>query len=357
MNFKPLFLLIILVQLSLYPLLAQNSFSAYPYFAYSGETKLMVGAFSFFRHELDAPVLDQEGRSFSILANTIYSQKKQFLFVIVPQYRSEDWKLSWTMELRDWPDSFYGIGNATDADDAEDFTARRIALESQITRDLGRDFELSLRLDQGWHKVRKSVDGALLQSSDIIGKEPSVYSGVGYGLADDSTDAANYPERGLKLEFRQLFYDDAFGSDFNYSESRYDLRAYFKNTSKSVLAVQSDLVSHNGDTPFYNYPELGKQLRAYDSKRFIDETRISQRLEQRVFPFEGKFSRRLGFVVFAETGQVAQQLQDIRFKDWHYSFGGGLRFSIVPSERLNLRADFGFGEDSVNFMVNAREVF
>ena len=114
------------------PLLAQNTFSAYPYLAYSGETNLMVGAFSFFRHELDPPSPFQRGRDLSVLGNTIYSLNNQFLFVVIPQYRTENWKLAWSLIFQDWPDTYYGTGNFTDADHAEDFTSRRYAVETQI---------------------------------------------------------------------------------------------------------------------------------------------------------------------------------------------------------------------------------
>ena len=157
--------------------------------------------------------------------------------------------------------------------------------------------------------------------------------------------------------FRSLFFSDILGSDYNYSESKIDLRAYLTSSPVSVLALQSDLVTHDGNTPFYNYPELSARLRAFDGKRFIDALRISQRIENRVFPFSGNFSRRLGFVLFAEVGQVAEDIQSLALKDLHYSFGGGLRFSILPDEKLNLRADFGFWGDDMNFIINAREVF
>ncbi|MCK9334017.1 MAG: outer membrane protein assembly factor [Candidatus Cloacimonetes bacterium] len=341
----------------LYPLYAQNAISAYPYMAYSSETKLMGGAFSFFRYELDREEPAESSRDISVLANTIYSQKHQFLFVIIPQYRTENWKLSSSMTFQDWPDTFYGTGNATLDSAAEDYTSRRYAAETVLSRDLPRNLDLSLRLTQGWHEVRKSSVGSALQSSELLGLEPGFYSGVGYGLAYDSSDEGYYPEKGVKLEWRQLFYDAAFGSDYDYSEAQYDLRVYQKISPISVLAFQSDLIMHHGDLPFFNYPELGKRLRAYDSKRYIDKARISQRIESRIFPFNGGFTRRLGFVLFAETGQVAANVPDIRLKDWHTSLGGGLRFSILPKEKLNLRADIGFGKGSVNFIVNAREVF
>lgn len=337
------------------PAFGQNSFTAYPYLAYSGDTKLMVGAFGFFRHDLESESVKPE--AFSILSNTIYSMKHQFLFVLMPQYRTENWKIAASMIFQDWPDAYHGIGNDSDMDEGEDYTSRRYSIETQITRNLTTNLRLSLRSLQGWHKVRDYEEDGLMQNDQLLGFDPGFYSGLGYAVAYDTSEDNYYPEHGVKLEIRQLFMNEAWGSDYDYYESQYDLRAYLKTSAVSVLALQSDLIHHGGDLPFYNYPELGARLRAYDAKRYIDKARISQRLENRIFPFSGSFTRRIGFVAFAESGQVAPDVRDIKLKDWHYSVGGGLRFSILPDEKLNLRADFGFGDNSTNFMVNAREVF
>jgi outer membrane protein assembly factor BamA len=353
---KHIFMILLMI-IAASALAAQSTFTAYPFLAYSGETKLMGGAFSFFRYQLKEPILNQGGESISLLNNVLYSQKNQFLLVLLPQYRSEDWDISATAILQDWPSTFYGTGNATLSSDEESYTTRLYAVESKLNRDLGRNLNASVRLSQGWHKVRKELVGGNLEHSGLAGLDPSFYSGAGYSIAYDSTDRSYYPTAGIKIELLQLFFTDVLGSDFNYTQSQYDLRTYFPLGDKSVFALQSDLVSNKGSIPFFNYAELGSRLRAYDSKRFIDKVRIAQRAEHRVFPFEGGFSRRLGFVLFAETGQVAPALKDIRLKDWHYSVGGGLRFSILPDEKLNLRMDLGFGDDSVNFIVNAREVF
>lgn len=350
-------LLILFVVMAANALIAQITFTGYPFIAYSGETGLMGGGFSYFRYQLEEPILNQGGKSISLLNNTMYTQKHQFLLVLLPQYRGEDWDLSATMIFQDWPDTFYGTGNATSANDAEAFTSRLYAVESKLSRSLGRNLDLSLRLSQGRHSVRKSVMGGFMQGSDLPGFEPTTYSGAGYAIGFDSTDKSYYPTSGYKLELAQLFFLDALGSDYDYTESRYDFRAYLPTGAKSLIALQSDLVTHHGAMPYFNYAELGSRLRAYGSKRFIDKVRVAQRAEHRIFPFEGGFSRRLGFVLFAETGQVAPALRDISLKDWHYSVGGGLRFSILPDEKLNLRMDIGFGDDSVNFIVNAREVF
>ncbi|MCB5271047.1 MAG: outer membrane protein assembly factor [Candidatus Cloacimonetes bacterium] len=338
-------------------LLARTSFTAYPYLAYSSETKIMIGAFSFFKYEISEAESEAEKMEFGVLGNTIYSQNKQFLFVIIPRFVYHDWEVESDLLFRSWPDSFYGLGNFADQEISEPFTSNQYSAEFILRRNLDYSLSVALISALGWHKATKVQPGGMFESTDMLGKQDSFHSGLGFSLKYDSSDGSFFPRQGLRLESKQLWHDDALGSDFDFQTSKYDARFYLPIGQEQVLAVQSDLEINSGQVPYYLYPELGARLRAYDSKRFIDKVRISQRIEDRIFPFSGKFSQRIGFVLFGETGQVASDFDLIRLKDWHFSAGAGLRFSILPQERLNLRADIGFGEDSVNFIINAREVF
>ncbi|MDD3533618.1 MAG: BamA/TamA family outer membrane protein, partial [Candidatus Cloacimonetes bacterium] len=277
--------------------------------------------------------------------------------VIIPKIIYQDWEVESDLLFRSWPDYYYGLGNFTDQDVSEPFTSDQYSVEFILRRNL--DYSLSVALISAldWHKLTKVQPGGMLESADPPGSGDSFHSGLGFSLKYDSSDGSFFPRKGMRMETKQLWHDTALGSDFTFQTSKYDMRFYLPIGQEQVLAAQSDLEINSGQVPYYQYPELGARLRAYDSQRFIDKIRISQRIEHRSFPFSGKFTKRIGFVLFGETGQVASDFDLIRLKDWHWSAGAGLRFSILPQERLNLRADIGFGEDSVNFIINAREVF
>jgi outer membrane translocation and assembly module TamA len=57
------------------------------------------------------------------------------------------------------------------------------------------------------------------------------------------------------------------------------------------------------------------------------------------------FWRRWGFVAFAGVGNVASELIEYDFGTLKYNFGAGLRFQFNKEQKINLRADFGFGQD------------
>ena len=66
---------------------------------------------------------------------------------------------------------------------------------------------------------------------------------------------------------------------------------------------------------------------------------------------------RLGAVAFIGFGDVANSIHDFKFKNLRVSAGLGLRFLLEKRERLNIRLDWGFGEDTNNYYLNIAEAF
>jgi hypothetical protein len=60
-----------------------------------------------------------------------------------------------------------------------------------------------------------------------------------------------------------------------------------------------------------------------------------------------------GFVVWTGTGSVAEKMDG--FTNWLPNAGVGLRFEVV--KRMNLRIDYGIGENSQGFYFSFNEAF
>ena len=50
-------------------------------------------------------------------------------------------------------------------------------------------------------------------------------------------------------------------------------------------------------------------------------------------------------MVFGGAGNVADEIMNLSFSDLKYSYGAGLRFLFNKEQKVNLRVDFGFGND------------
>lgn len=81
-------------------------------------------------------------------------------------------------------------------------------------------------------------------------------------------------------------------------------------------------------------------MRSYFTGRYRDKFYSAIQLEYRQY-----FWRKLGFVVFGGLGDVAQEFIKFDFTELKYSYGMGLRFLFNKKQKINLRMDFGFGQD------------
>ena len=62
-------------------------------------------------------------------------------------------------------------------------------------------------------------------------------------------------------------------------------------------------------------------------------------------------------VVFGGVGDAADELDDLKLKDFKYSYGFGLRYVFDENERLTVRADFGFGKNTSGVYSAMQEAF
>ena len=191
-----------------------------------------------------------------------------------------------------------------------------------------------------------------MDSGNILGSEGGVISGFGIKASWDSRNNNLYPTNGSYLQFSALTYEAALGSDFVFNRYMIDLRYYKSLFPKHVLAFQSVLGFSNGNPTFMMFYELGNFLRGYYQSRFMDKNMVIFQAEYRMHLF-GRF----GLAAFAGMGEVANKFNHISTKELKPSFGFGIRFALIPEQKVNLRIDFGYGKDDSSFDIIINEMF
>ena len=73
--------------------------------------------------------------------------------------------------------------------------------------------------------------------------------------------------------------------------------------------------------------------------------------------YRWQFYNRFGMGLFAGIGDVSDDFKNFDLNEFKYSFGTGIRFAVVPSQRINIRMDIGFGEGTQGFYFNIAEAF
>ena len=158
------------------------------------------------------------------------------------------------------------------------------------------------------------------------------------------------------------------GSDFDYTRFDLDFRKYFTTFGKHVLALQLTLADTWGEPPFENLALLGGKtiMRGHYEGRFRDNTLYAMQAEYRLPLVRSQwidnrdkvpFRERWGIVGFFGLGDVAHSFADIDLNKVKTSFGVGIRYLVLPKERINVRVDFGFGSQIPGIYFNIREAF
>ena len=93
-------------------------------------------------------------------------------------------------------------------------------------------------------------------------------------------------------------------------------------------------------------------MRGYYEGRFRDSNLLAGQLEYRTHLW-----RRFGFIAFAGLGEVAGEFQNLRLDALKPSVGIGLRFLFSKEEKVNLRADIGFGQNTSGIYFGVEEAF
>ncbi len=272
-------------------------------------------------------------------------------------------------EWQRFPLFFYGIGPETQADDEELYTSRTFGASFAYLNNISGDLFVGGRLLWIDGKTLEREEGGLLSQEGLItGADGGSVTGFGLTVRFDRRDNNFNPSTGPFLETSVMTAQQSFGGDFNYTRWDVDLRHYLRPFGRHILAFQLFTVYNWGDPPFEQLALLGGEevMRGHYLGRFRDKMLWAAQTEYRLpvgrrrWFGEGEtlnFWRRWGLAGFAGIGTVAPTLTEFGDSSLKYSLGIGIRFLLLPEERVNVRIDFGFGTQTPGFYLNVREAF
>jgi outer membrane protein assembly factor BamA len=296
-----------------------------------------------------------DARTSSLRADLYYTQEGQSNVTLRAGmwWPGNRYRVGGKAQVRDWPSSFYGVGNTFADSLRESFVERSAQVSAELQRLVQPGVYVGALAEFVHRSVREREPGGVLLQNAVAGSEGGQALGAGVFLSFDTRDDVIYPTAGHLVRLDSRVYGRAAGADFGFTQHRLDARQYVRLYGPHTLAFHGALRVSTGAPPFQMLPGVGEVVRGYASKRFADRHLMAFQAEYRVAPLVW----RLGLAVFAGVGQVARGLDDFALDRFHFAAGVGLRFQIVPSERVNVRWDFGFGDDSSGDYLDLGEAF
>lgn len=260
-----------------------------------------------------------------------------------------------------FPDRFWGLGNQSRSEDLEKYTIGQFYIYPQLLRKIYRNFFLGISYEmQNVFKFEygegKPPGGSLFDIENVNGRHGSIVAGLGLVMQWDGRNNAFSPSKGFYLSYTVNDFTPRLGSSYAYTNHFIDLRKYYSVGRKdNVIAFQVVGNFNEGTVPIRSMANIGSNsmMRGYYEGRYVDKNLFGMQAEYR-FHLKGRF----GMVLFTALGRVGSQVADVvSFQNLKPSLGTGLRYAVDKKEKLNLRLDFGVGNQSNGFYFNLIEAF
>jgi hypothetical protein len=325
---------------------AENGVNGVPIVAYLPETGLLLGGYAVYHFRFAGQSTAEPASTLPVIAAV--TTKKELGIELDPELFLPD-KTYWLYgeaTARFVPKtSYFGLGNATRNDDEEGYQSIVLGLDTEWRRRLVGGLYVGVFQTLQYRSVQDVDPDGLLAADRPPGFEGGISSGLGPELFYDTRDNAYAPRRGSLLSLSLPFFGPTTGSEFRFTRITFDARTYLPLGGRHVLALRGLWDAVIGTAPFDRGPEIGSSsaMRGYVRGRFRDAQALSFEVEWR-FPIYWRF----GGAAFVGAGRVADRLTDMGWSGFHLAGGIGVRFALVPEERINLRLDVAAAPDAVH---------
>jgi len=339
-----------------------GGFFGVPFIMYSPETEWGFGGAGMFYFYTQNNI-NNNSRLSSLLASFTYTTKNQISMEINYDVylKNQYYRLYGRASYAKFPYVFYGIGNITSDLYEENYTPAFLTIENSFLKKIHQSNSGSLnagvRYDFRTDRIVEIENDKMLASKSVSGYNGGIISGIGLTINWDSRDNALVSSTGEYLDIKINFYRNFLLSDFNFNTYVFDLRKFFSmNVFDTTHVFAINLFSRftDGNVPFYMLSTFGgdKLLRGFFEGRFRDKNMISLQTDYRLPLFW-----RFGLVAFGGIGQVKPEINKFNLSDMKFSYGIGIRFLIIPEDKIGGRIDFGMSEFGSQFYLSFSEAF
>lgn len=322
-----------------------------PILFYTPETGTAFGAAAMYLHRVPG-----FPRASTITGDVIYTTKKQIIIELDgDQYFDRGaYRLLAYLKYQRYPNKYFGIGNNSSSTEEEDYTFKTLYFRGVLYRNVSSRLNAGPALRYEHSSVVETASQGALVRGTIPGSRGGTVAAIGGVVNWDSRDNTIAAYSGSLYQLTALLYRSAFGSDFDFTDIQIDARSFHEILPQQILAIQASGEFMNGNVPFHYLARFGGAglLRGYYDGRYRDKQCIALQAEYRI-PVWWRF----GLAGFAGAAQVADRIGHFGLGRFWLAGGAGIRFAWNPEERVNLRIDYGVGNNSNGLYITVTEAF
>lgn len=323
------------------------SFSVYPIMGLEPQTGLQLGLMPVVRFlPKDTTNVPEFYYPTTLMPSFMVSTKGKFSFELeYLMHTRSRWVIMLNMKINDLTNDFYGVSNNHSDIEPFSYDFRDRLFNGEVLKGVSKNWFIGVRVEASDVKNKPHDDiynGSIVFDSSLLGYDGGFTLGFGPAVKYDSRDDIFFPTKGILASSYYLDFPKSSFNDYHFQRWMVDLRYYHSIfDERKVMAMQFVLNSNHGDVPFYLMSQLGgmNSLRGIVHPfRYIDDKIWFSRAEYRQM-----FKNRFGYALYMGIGNQFDNVHIKPFDDVKFVYGTGLRFLILPEDRMNFRADLGFG--------------
>jgi hypothetical protein len=174
--------------------------------------------------------------------------------------------------------------------------------------------------------------------------------GVGLNLDYDSRDVPTNAYKGRFLALKAMFNEQTQQGGKAYQGYSARFRSYHQVLDKLVLALDVNACARTGSIPLWDTCRV--PLRGYSGTDYLGKKSAWAQVEAR-----RQLSKRWGLVGFAGAGKLTEKFTSLTDDSVIPSYGVGIRFMALESQRINIRVDYARSNDSDAWYLSVGEAF
>ena len=257
------------------------------------------------------------------------------------------------LEYMSYPLPYFGIGPDSPDTDAEWYSSGVTTVQLFSEHRLKGPAYVHIGGRYVRSRLLESEADGMLGRDDVPGTPGSSRLIWELGLVIDSRDNVGSPRSGTWARVIPSLGGSRPASDLT-PRLTVDARRYSPIGEQHVAAIQLQYDGAGGSMPFDLMPMIGADtaMRGYARGRFRDQHAFTAQGE-----FRSGYWRKVGTVGFAGVGTVAPSFSHFSKGPWYPTVGAGLRYLLVPKDRIVARLDLGIGRGSFGISLGIGEAF
>lgn len=266
-------------------------------------------------------------------------------------FRGDRIWLYYDLNFSSRPDRYWGIGYSSNSNDDIEVKYKRWSSSlhaATLFRVLHPDFYIGPVVQLNYFDAKSQPDPALWRY-----QKRRTFSNVwGLGLVFDTRDNVYNAYSGVYARVDQLFAPSFLGNRYSFTLTEGTFNFYHKLWKGGVIATNFHARLTFGDTPWGMMSGLGgsSSMRGYWEDRYNDKCAAEVCVEIRQHLF-----KRFGMVVWGGVGEVFPAVSDMFKGHALWNAGIGLRWEF--KRRVNVRIDYGFGQNQNGLVFSINEAF